>query len=116
MLFFGFLYPLAYTKGKAVDIGMQLLYLTAYLSLGLGLFNLLPIPPLDGSKILFSLIPDRAYLYLMLYERYGMILLIALAYFGVTGSFLSNIIDTVFQGFMQLANLAYRWSYSLFIA
>ena len=34
---------------------------TAMLSIGLGLFNLVPIPPLDGSKVLFSLLPDRAY-------------------------------------------------------
>ena len=116
LLLFGFLYPIAYQNGKASDVGMHLLYLTAYLSLGLALFNLLPIPPLDGSKILFSLIPDRAYMVLMRYERYGIILLIALAYTGVTGSFLSNIIDTVFDWFMVLAELAYRWSYSLFIA
>ena len=31
------------------------------LSIGLGLFNLLPIPPLDGSKVLFALLPDRLY-------------------------------------------------------
>lgn len=116
MLLFGFLYPLASVKGKAHGLGMELLYLTGYLSLGLGLFNLLPIPPLDGSKVLFSLLPDSVYWKLMRYERYGMILLIALAYFGVTGSFLSNIIDTVFDWFIELANLAYRWSYSLFFA
>ena len=46
------------------------------MNLGLGLFNLLPIPPLDGSKVLFALLPDRAYLQLMRYERYGMLLLI----------------------------------------
>ena len=34
---------------------------TAMLSVGLGLFNLIPIPPLDGSKVLFALLPDRAY-------------------------------------------------------
>lgn len=116
MLLFGFLYPFASAKGKAHGLGMELLYLTGYLSLGLGLFNLLPIPPLDGSKVLFSLLPDSVYWKLMRYERYGMILLIALAYFGVTGSFLSNIIDTVFDWFIELANLAYRWSYSLFFA
>lgn len=116
LFLFGFLYPFAYEKGKATGIGMQLLYLTAYLSLGLGLFNLLPIPPLDGSKVLFSILPDSAYWKLMRYERYGMILLIALAYFGVTGSILSRIIDTVFDWFMLLADLAYRLAYSVYIA
>lgn len=116
LFLFGFFLPIVNTSDQAARIGMRLLYLTAYLSLGLALFNLLPIPPLDGSKVLFSLIPDRAYMVLMRYERYGMILLILLAYTGMTGSFLGSIIETVFDWFMNLADLAYRWSYSLFIA
>ena len=48
---------------------------TAILSAGLAVFNLIPIPPLDGSKVLFSLLSDSAYAWLMRYERYGMILL-----------------------------------------
>ena len=51
---------------------------TALLSTGLAVFNLLPIPPLDGSKILFALLPDRAYGFLLRVERYGMFLLMAL--------------------------------------
>ena len=49
---------------------------TAILSIGLGLFNLVPIPPLDGSKVLFSLLPDRAYYTLMRFERFGMLVLL----------------------------------------
>ena len=116
LLLYGFLAPLTYGAGQAAAIGMKLLYLTAYLSLGLALFNLLPIPPLDGSKVLFSVISDESYWKLMRYERYGMILLVILAYTGVTGHFLSNIIGTVFDWFMNLALWAYQWSYSLFIA
>ncbi len=116
LFFFGLLLPHTIGKGTAVQIGIQLLYLTAYLSLGLALFNLLPIPPLDGSKVLFSLIPDRAYFNLMRYERYGMIILILLAYTGVTGHFLSNFIDTVFNCFMQIAQWSYRLSYSFLTA
>lgn len=66
------------------------------LSIGLGLFNLLPIPPLDGSKVLLALLPDRAYLKLMRYERYGMLLLLLLITFDVGSDFLSNAIAAVF--------------------
>ncbi len=52
---------------------VQFLYTTAFLSVGLGTFNLIPIPPLDGSKVLFSFLPDMAYFKLMYYERYGML-------------------------------------------
>ena len=54
------------------------IYITAYLSIALAVFNMLPIPPLDGSKVLFSLLPEKAYSVLMRYERYGMIVLILL--------------------------------------
>jgi len=48
------------------------------LSIGLAVFNMLPIPPLDGSKVLFSLLPERHYYKLMRYERFGMIFLLAI--------------------------------------
>ena len=56
---------------------------TLYLSAGLAVFNLFPIPPLDGSKVLFALLPDAAYKWLMRYERFGMLALVAVLYFGV---------------------------------
>ena len=55
----------------------------ACLSIGLGLFNLLPISPLDGSKVLFAFLPDAAYMKLMRYEKYGMLVLLALVWLGV---------------------------------
>jgi len=57
---------------------IEIIYRTAYLSIALAVFNMLPIPPLDGSKVLFSILPEKAYFVLMRYERYGMILLIIL--------------------------------------
>ena len=53
------------------------------MSAGLAVFNLFPIPPLDGSKVLFALLPDRWYEKLMYVERYGMILLMVLLLTGV---------------------------------
>ncbi len=70
---------------------------TAVLSIGLGLFNLVPIPPLDGSKVLFSLLPERAYYTLMRYERYGMAVLLLLVWLDVGSSYLSNAIYIVYQ-------------------
>ena len=70
---------------------------TAILSIGLGLFNLVPIPPLDGSKILFSFLPERAYYTLMRYERFGMLLLLAIVWLDLGGSYLSNAIGVVYQ-------------------
>ncbi|MCR5663890.1 MAG: site-2 protease family protein [Oscillospiraceae bacterium] len=85
------------------DYLLRFLSLTALISLGLGLFNLLPIPPLDGSKVLFSLIPDQSYLKLMRYERYGVFILIGLAAAGVTGRFLDLAINAVLDLFSPVA-------------
>ncbi|MBD3380515.1 MAG: site-2 protease family protein [Candidatus Omnitrophica bacterium] len=53
------------------------------ISLVLGIFNLMPVPPLDGSGILFSLLPDEAVARLAWLERYGFIILIVLLYIGL---------------------------------
>ena len=90
-----------YTAGINVFFEF-LLYTLAPLSVGLGLFNLLPIPPLDGSKVLGALLPDRLYFKLMRYERYGMLLLIALSYFGVTSRLISGAIQGVYLGLFKL--------------
>ena len=78
------------------------LYTAAPLSIGLGLFNLLPIPPLDGSKVLGVLLPDEAYSELMRYERYGILLLLALSLLGVTGNFISGVIVRVYETMFNL--------------
>lgn len=78
------------------------LYTVAPLSIGLGLFNLIPIPPLDGSKVVAVLLPDRAYGTLMRNERYGMLLLLALSLLGVFGGFISGVIDWVYEAMFNL--------------
>lgn len=79
-----------------------LVYYLAPLSIGLGLFNLLPIPPLDGAKVVGGLLPDRLYFQIMRYERYGMLLLLALAYFGLAGSLTGDLIYTAYSAMFYL--------------
>lgn len=75
---------------------------TAVLSIGLGLFNLIPLPPLDGSKVLGALLSDRAYFTLMRYERYGMLVLILLSFTNIGGGMLSRAIMAVYTGLVNL--------------
>ena len=81
---------------------ISFLLTTAVLSIGLGLFNLLPIPPLDGSKVLFALLPEGAYYTLMRYERYGMAVLLLLVWLDVGSNALSRGIYLVYQWMMSL--------------
>ena len=55
----------------------------AILSIGLAVFNVIPIPPLDGSKVLFALLPRNIYYKVLRYERYGFIVLMVLLYVGI---------------------------------
>lgn len=84
---------------------LDFLLMVAVLSIGLGLFNLVPIPPLDGSKVLFAVLPDRAYDWLMRNERYGMLLLFALVFFNVGSNALSKTIQWVFDLFCRMVGL-----------
>lgn len=69
----------------------------AVLSVGLGVFNLIPIPPLDGSRLLSAVLPDRLYYGLMRYERWLMLAVIALAGFG----FLAGPLDVCMGWILQ---------------
>ena len=88
-----------YSEG--MNVFFNFLLDTSILSVGLGLFNLIPIPPLDGSKVLAVLLPDHAYGQLMRYERYGM-LLIVLSLADVGGGLINHGIAAVWTGLYSL--------------
>ena len=103
---FLFLYGVAFATIGPVGIGsylLQMLELTAYMSLSLCIFNLIPIPPLDGSKVLFSLMSDEKYYKLMRYERYGMIIMLLLVATGLLGKPLSAAIGFVYGKLFAVA-------------
>jgi Zn-dependent protease len=57
----------------------------AVLSNWLGVINMLPIPPMDGSKFFFAIASDELYFKLMRYERYGMLIILFIAFSGLIG-------------------------------
>lgn len=65
----------------------------ALVNLVLGVFNLLPIPPLDGSRVLMSIVPNRFAVGLILMERWGFILVFLLLYLGWIDKFLGPMIE-----------------------
>ena len=78
------------------------LFTVAPMSVGMGLFNLIPIPPLDGSKVLAMFLPNSAYGQLMRYERYGILVLLALSWLGLGGNFLGNAIYSVYEALFHI--------------
>ena len=68
-----------------------------YLNIGFAVFNLIPFPPLDGSKILGAFLPSDAYMTLLQYERIGFPILILLSVSGLLGRILGFVIQPVFN-------------------
>ncbi|HOD03011.1 MAG: putative zinc metalloprotease [Firmicutes bacterium ADurb.Bin300] len=84
---------------------MMFLSFAAIINISLGVFNLLPIPPLDGSRILTLLIPARHYYKVMQYERYIMIGVLVLIFTGVLSTPLTRLSGLVFTGINRVASL-----------
>jgi len=82
--FFRLLAPL--TSGQSILLEFVLLFMLV--NLVLGFFNLIPIPPLDGSRIVTGLLPRNLAIEYLRIERFGFLILIGLLYLGVFGLFI----------------------------
>jgi Zn-dependent protease len=76
-----------------------------YLNLMLGIFNLLPIPPLDGSKIFALLLPEKAAAVYMSFQSIGFLILIFLLFFPVGGFSLMGLISNLLSFSEKLLGL-----------
>ena len=85
----------------------------AWLNISFALFNLIPLPPLDGSRIFYIFLPEKAYFKIMRYERE-----IAIAFFvilfidskfldGFLAGGLSIAVNFIFNGMMSLFSLIF---------
>ena len=72
-------------------------YSTAVMSIGLGVFNLIPVPPLDGSKILFSFLPYQAELKFARYQQYIQFGMLILLFLGVLDTPINIAINFVYR-------------------
>lgn len=84
---------------------LQFFVVFASLNIGLAIFNLLPVPPLDGSRLAFLFLPDRLYFKIMQYERYIYIAMIILMATGVLTTPLSYIARFIYRGFDFIVGL-----------
>ena len=97
--------PLIYSSGEAWAITasgyfVMLLYLGIYYNVAFALFNLIPAPPLDGSRILYAFLPSRILFRVQQYERYFFIGVLAIMLvFSVLGI---SVIGTVTNFFVDL--------------
>lgn len=109
LFIYGLIYIPCTNAGGAWQQILDMVYITAYLSIALAVFNIIPVPPLDGSKILFSLLSDEGYMKLMRYERYGMILMLILIATDILTKPLNTVTQAVFGVLFSFA----EWGFDI---
>ncbi len=82
----------------------DLLQLTAVINLGFFIFNMLPIPPLDGSRVLYYLAPDTIRKMMASMEQFGIFIVFAIVilFSPVLSAFMGNGITTLFEAMYSL--------------
>lgn len=89
------------------QVSMIFFSVAAQINVSLAVFNLIPIPPLDGSRIANLLIPKKYYFKIMQYERYIILGVFALIVFGVLDKPLSFVSGIVMMGIDFIASLPF---------
>ena len=101
-----------YLELPLLEVLADFFYYVFFISAGLAVFNLLPVPPLDGSKVLAAFLPKKWYWKLMRYERYGMYALVVLLMTGV----LDKPLDFLREGLIGLLVPISEWTLELLAA
>lgn len=93
------------TSSMTVQIIWKFAFLFAYRNLCFMVFNLIPIPPLDGSKVLGMFLPNRVYYNMLQYERYAIILIMLLSVIGAFDKIIGTGVNIVLMGMVNLLDL-----------
>ena len=94
--------PLSFTVSTAGVIVSQIIQYTVLVNIGLGVFNLIPLPPLDGSKVLNHFLPYNGRVWMANNEGTFSIIFIVLWITGIAGQIISPIIQAIYTGVLAL--------------
>lgn len=89
------------SRGAAPQILLDFLWYMIALNISLAVFNLLPVPPFDGSRIALLFLPRNAYFKAMRYERYIMIAVLVLVLAGLLDGPLNFFVNAVYGAFFD---------------
>ena len=108
------LYKLCWYSGarQAVPALSMFLYYMVAMNVSLGVFNLLPVPTFDGSRIALLFLPQRLYFKAMKYERYIMLAVLALVFLGLLNTPLSMLVNAMWNLMLRLTGFVeLLWGY-----
>lgn len=103
----GALYVNQKTGGVISDFVVTFFEYVAVLSVGLAVFNVIPIPPLDGSKVLNALLPQQVYYKILRYERYGFLVMMLVLYTGILDTPLMVCRSGILLGLSKISAFSY---------
>ena len=103
----GALYVNQQTGGAVSGFIVTFFEYVAILSVGLAVFNILPIPPLDGSKVVNALLPEHIYYRILRYEKFGFLAVIILLWSGLLDTPLTVCRTAVMNGLTRISAFPY---------
>ena len=89
------------------SIIMLLISITVSINIGLGIFNLIPLPPLDGSKVIMPFLPYKAKEFFANNEQIFYIIFVIIWMTGITGYIISPAINAVSTGIFSLTKIIF---------
>lgn len=92
---------------QTLQIIMTIIIYTISINVGLGVFNLIPLPPLDGSKVIKPFLPNNAKIWFENREEIFYIVFVVLWITNITGAIISPIIRLVFQAIINLVQFIF---------
>lgn len=99
-----FKFASVFVMTKVGSIIALIIQYTIIMNLGLGIFNLIPLPPLDGSKVLVKFLPYNGKQWLYEHEQIFYIIFLVIWITGIAGHIISPILDVSYNGLINIAS------------
>lgn len=99
--------PLTFYSSTAGQVTLAIIFDAIIVNIGLGVFNLIPLPPLDGSKVFLPILPSKAKYWFIDNQQIFYMIFLALWVTGLAGKFISPIISTIATQILNLGSLIF---------